>query len=218
MAGQTAVTDELLGYIETLTPEPDELRAVREETSRVPVLDGMVSMPVQATLLALFVKMLDPSRILEVGTFTGYTTLAMALASGDHCMITACDISPRWTRVAKRHWERNGVADRIDLRIGDAADTLTDLKAANAVFDLAYIDADKVGYPTYYQHSMDLVRSGGLILIDNSFCFGRVADDAATDPETEAVREANLLIQKDILAQDVTILTIGDGMTIIRRS
>jgi O-methyltransferase len=218
MAGQTAVTDALLTYVGSLTPEPDVLRAVREETSGVPALDQMVSAPVQAGLLALLVKVLDARKILEVGTFTGYSTLAMALTAHDECVITTCDTSARWTKVAKRHWERNGVAGKIDLRLGDAAETLAELVAASVTFDLAYIDANKAGYPVYYAHCMDLVRPGGLVLIDNTFCFGRVIDDAATDAETEAVRAVNELIRTDNRAADVTILTIGDGMTIIRRS
>jgi O-methyltransferase len=218
MAGQTAVTDALLTYVDSLTPEPEVLRAVREETSRVPALDQMVSAPAQVGLLALLVNMLDARRILEVGTFTGYATLAMALAAHDECVITTCDNSARWTKVAKRHWERNGVAGKIDLRLGDAAETLVGLAEEATIFDLAYIDANKSSYPVYYTRCMDLVRPGGLILLDNTFCFGRVIDDAATDAETEAVRAVNELIRTDDRAADVTVLTIGDGMTIIRRN
>jgi O-methyltransferase len=216
MAGQTAVTGDLLAYVDALTPEPDALRAVREETSRVPALDQMVSMPVQARLLALLVKVLDARRVLEVGTFTGYATLAMALAARAGCVVTTCDNSARWTRVAQRHWARNGVTDRIDLRLGEAAATLADLKREAARFDLAYIDADKAGYPAYYEYCMELVRSGGLVLMDNTFCFGRVADAAAVDAETAAIRAVNQLVERDNRAGDVTILTIGDGMTVIR--
>ncbi|RSN45177.1 SAM-dependent methyltransferase [Amycolatopsis sp. WAC 04197] len=217
MAGRTPVTGDLLAYIETITPEPEAMCELRDETSRMPVLAEMVSTAVQARLLALLTGLVGARRILEIGTFTGYSTLAMALAAPEGCVITTCDRAPRWTRIAEKHWENNGVAHKIDLRIGDADATLTGLTADGASFDLAYIDADKIGYPAYYRHCLRLVRPGGLILLDNAFCFGRVADDTAVDAETVAVREVNRLIAEDARAEHVTILPIGDGLSIVRR-
>ncbi|OXM58510.1 SAM-dependent methyltransferase [Amycolatopsis thailandensis] len=217
MADRTALTAGLLAYVDSLTPEPPALRAVRDETTRMPMLARMVSSAAQARLLALLVATIDARRVLEIGTFTGYSTLAMALSAGPDCVITTCDSVPRWTRIAKRHWDRNGVTGKITLRLGDAGATLAELVATEAEFDLAYIDADKASYPTYYRRCMRLVRPGGLVLLDNTFCLGRVADRTATDAETEAVREVNRLIKADERAQEV-VLTIGDGLTIVRRN
>jgi O-methyltransferase len=130
--------------------------------------------------------------------------------------VVTCDLSPRWPAIAAPYWQRAGVADLIDLRIGPATDTLEGLRTEGSVFDLAFVDADKSGYPGYYEQALALVRPGGLIAVDNTFCFGRVADPGAQDPETEAVHRLNTLLREDDRV-DLALLPIADGLTLLRR-
>jgi predicted O-methyltransferase YrrM len=162
--------------------------------------------------------MLDARRVVEVGTFTGYSALAMAMALPPGGRIVCCDISEEYTAVARRYWKEAGVADRIDLRLGPAKETLAKLLATDgpASHDLAFIDADKTGYDAYYEACLQLLRPGGIIAIDNVLWSGRVADPAVTDADTAALRALNAKIRDDRRV-DAVVLTVGDGLTLARR-
>lgn len=196
--------------------EPEVLRALREETAELPRASMQIA-PEEGAALAMLVRLMGARRILEVGTFTGYSSTAMALALPAGGQIVCCDVSEEWTDIARRAWARAGVADRVELRLGPALDTLDDLLAADqaGTFDLAFIDADKGNYGAYYERALRLVRRGGLIAIDNVLWSGRVADPSVTDDDTEAIRELNALIAIDDRV-DVAMLPIADGLTLAR--
>lgn len=197
--------------------EPEILERLREETASHP-RGGMQISPDQGALLGLLVELLDARRCLEIGTFTGYSSLAVALALPDDGTIVCCDVSDDYTSVARRYWADAGVAHKVDLRLAPAVDTLDRLLAdgAAATFDLAFIDADKGGYPAYWERCLALVRPGGVIAIDNVLWGGSVADPSVDDRDTRAIREANELVASDARVRHV-MLAIADGMTIARR-
>ena len=165
-------------------PEHEQLRALREYTRQLP--DGRMQItPEQGHLLALLVRLMGAHRTLEIGTFTGYSALAVALALPASGQIVACDISDEWTSIGREYWQRAGVAEKIDLRIAPALGTLlrdSNVKAGPDQFDFAFIDADKPGYDAYYEAALRLVRPGGLIVLDNMLRRGRVADPTRTMP------------------------------------
>ena len=168
--------------------------------------------------MALLVKLTGASRILEIGTYTGYSTMAMAQAMPDDGHLISCDINVEWTNSAKKHWQRAGLDERIELRIAPALDTLDSLLAhgQQETFDLVFIDADKGNYCAYYEAALLLLRPGGLALLDNTLWKGKVADDAEQDPDTIAIREVNALIFQDARV-DASINPIGDGLTLVRK-
>jgi caffeoyl-CoA O-methyltransferase len=174
--------------------------------------------PEQGQFMALLVRLLGARRCLEVGTFTGYSALACALALPPDGRLVTLDISAEWTAVARRHWLDAGVADRIDLRLGPAAGSLAALLAEGAAdsFDFAFVDADKTGYDAYYELALQLVRPGGLIAFDNVLWSGRVADPNAQDADTTALRALNRKLHADARV-DLSMLPIGDGLTLARR-
>src|SRR4029453_11033482 len=198
-------------------PEHEQLRALRELTQRMPSGHMQIT-PEQGHLLGLLVRLMAASRVLEVGTFTGYSALAIALALPTGGRLVACDINEEWTNIGRDHWRQAGVADRIDLRIGPASETLELLERDNATepFDLAFIDAEKTGYEDYYERALRLVRGGGLIVLDNMLRRGRVADPEENDPDTLALRELNSKIAGDERV-DRVLLPIASGMTLARR-
>jgi len=198
-------------------PEHDELRMLRFRTQNMP--DGRMQIgPEQGHFLALLVGAMAARRILEVGTFTGYSTLAMVQALPPDGRVIACDINDEWTAIAREHWKRAGVADRIDVRIAPAVETLRLLEGEGRTshFDLAFIDADKTGYDTYYEGALRLVRPGGLIILDNMLRRGRVADPNENDADTVALRKLNSKISCDERV-DRVLLPIASGMTLARR-
>jgi len=154
----------------------------------------------------------------EVGTFTGYSALAMAMALPPGGRVLCCDVSAEYTAVARRYWQEAGVADRIDLRLGPATETLAGLLQAEGPGsqDLAFIDADKSGYDAYYEACLQLLRPGGLIALDNVLWYGRVADAAVNDPDTVALRALNLKLRDDRRV-DAVVLSVGDGLTLARK-
>jgi O-methyltransferase len=156
--------------------------------------------------------------VLELGTFTGYGALCMARALPPGGRLVTCDISERWTRIARQYWERAGVAERIELRLEKAAEVLDALLAENGPdsFDLIFIDADKAGYPDYFERALTLVRPGGLIALDNTLFFGRVVDPAAQDPDTLAIRELNAALRGDDRV-DLSLIPMADGITLARK-
>jgi predicted O-methyltransferase YrrM len=192
------------------------LTALRAETASLPDANMQIA-PEEGALLALLVRLLPARRIVEVGTFTGYSSTAMALAQPDGGRITCCDVSPEWTDIARRAWTDAGVADHVDLRLAPALETLDGLLAAGEEdgYDLAFIDADKPTYDAYYERALRLVRSGGLIAIDNVLWSGRVADPSDRDESTEAIRALNAKIAADERV-DVVMIPIADGVTLAR--
>jgi predicted O-methyltransferase YrrM len=172
----------------------------------------------QGALMALLVRLIGARRTLEIGVFTGYSALAVALALPPEGRIVACDVSEEWTDIARRHWEKAGVAHKIDLRLARATKTLDALLAAGGAggYDFAFIDADKSGYAAYYERCLQLVRAGGLIAIDNTLWSGAVIDASKGDEDTEAIRALNEALHRDERV-DVALLTVGDGLTLARK-
>lgn len=211
-------TPQLFDYLHSVSlREPEALRQLREETSRLPHA-GMQIDPEQGQLMALLARLVGARRCLEIGTFTGYSALWVALALPADGRIIACDINPETTALAQRHWQRAGVSDKITLRLGPALATLDALRAAgeDGAFDFAFIDADKENYDGYYERVLQLLRPGGLVLIDNVLWGGAVADPADRDPSTRALRALNRKIHEDQRV-DASLLAIGDGMTLARK-
>ncbi|MGH3820583.1 MAG: O-methyltransferase, partial [Pseudonocardiaceae bacterium] len=157
-------------------------------------------------------------RVLEIGTFTGYSTLCMARALPAGGRLVTCDISKKWPAIAAPYWERAGVADRIDVRIGDAHETLTELLAEQGPdsFDFVFIDADKAHYQQYYEDAIRLVKPGGLVALDNTLFLGRVIDSTAQDPDTTAIRELNALLHDDDRVE-MCLLVMADGITLAHK-
>lgn len=219
MARTPTLNNEKL-YDYTLTTwlrDSDLKRRLREETAKL-TAGGMQIGPDQGQLMALLVKSIGARRIVEIGTFTGYSALCMAEAMPEDGQLIACDVSAEWTAIARRYWQEAGVADRIDLRLGAATDTLYRLlgDGQNGAFDLAFIDADKANYERYYESCLLLLRKGGLILIDNVLWGGSVMDPNKTDDDTVAIRELNLKLRDDDRI-DLALIPTGDGLTIARK-
>lgn len=219
MAGQLAASQDLLDYVRRVSLRDDDLlRGLRAETAGLPALAAMVTMPEEAQLLALLVRLTGAVNALEIGTFTGYGTLCVARALPPGGTVVTCDITDRWVRVGRPYWTRAGVADRIDVRVGPALDTLTTLRAERGPesFDFVFIDADKANYVGYYERALALLRPGGLIVVDNTLYFGRVVDPAAQDPDSRAIRRLNAALHTDERV-DVSMLAIADGVTLVRK-
>ena len=215
---RTFLPEPLEQYLfDVLSPRTAVQERLRTETQGLPQA-GMQIGPDQGLFLGLLVRMLDARRVVEVGTFTGYSALAMAMALPPGGRVLCCDISEEYTAIARRYWKEAGVENRIALRLGPAKETLTGVLAAEggASQDLAFIDADKTGYDVYYELCLQLVRPGGIITIDNVLWSGRVADPAVKDADTAALRALNLKIRDDQRV-DAVVLTVGDGLTLARR-
>ncbi|RYU57754.1 SAM-dependent methyltransferase [Methylolobus aquaticus] len=207
------LSDPLYQYLLTNSVRESPLLAeLREETSALPGA-GMQITPEQGQFMALLVRLTGTRRIIEIGVFTGYSSLAMALALPEGGQLVACDINPDWTAIAQGYWTRAGVADRIELRLGPALQTLDSLLASGEAghFDLAFIDADKTAYDGYYERCLELLRPGGLILIDNVLWGGRVADATHSDPDTIAIRALNAKIRDDQRVS-CSLVPIADGL------
>jgi len=171
--------------------------------------------PEQGQFMALLVKLANVQRALEVGVFTGYSALTVALALPPTGQLIACDVSAEYTAIAQQYWQKAGVADKIDLRLAPATETLQQLIDAGETntFDFAFIDADKSNYDTYYEQALQLVRSGGLVAIDNVLWYGRVADPTVTDNRTQKIRALNQKLAQDDRI-DLSLLPLGDGLTL----
>jgi predicted O-methyltransferase YrrM len=218
MTRNTVVSEAIERYVHGVfskeTPVQQRLRA---ETARMPH-GGMQIGPDQGALLALLARLVGARRALEVGTFTGYSALAVASALPADGKLIACDVSEEWTYVARRYWGEAKLSDRIELRLGPAAETLAALLRESGAesFDFAFIDADKENYDAYYEACLRLVRPGGLIAVDNTLWGGAVADPKAKDPETEAIRALNLKVRDDDRVE-ACLLTVGDGVLLARK-
>lgn len=197
--------------------EPAILARLRAETARLSAARMQIS-PEQGQFMALLVKLLGARRCLEVGTFTGYSALACALALPADGRLIALDVSEEWTAVGRRYWDEAGVGDRIELRLGPAGDSLRQLRreGMDGSFDFMFIDADKTGYADYVEQGCRLVRGGGLIAIDNVLWGGSVADPADQEPDTVALRALNAAL-KDDRRFDLSMVPIGDGLTLLRK-
>ncbi len=207
----------VLGYIAARTTQPDalQLRLIEETAERTGARAGMQISSDQGALLALLVQLTAASNVVEVGTFTGYSSLAIARALPAGGRLLCCDVSTEWTDIARRYWAEAGVDDRITLTIAPAADTLAALPL-DVPIDLAFIDADKTGYATYYEEILARLRPNGLILVDNTLWSGRVVDDAADDVDTVAIRTFNDAVAADVRVESF-ILPVADGLTLIRK-
>jgi predicted O-methyltransferase YrrM len=207
------LTDDLVDYVRRYgVREHPALARLRDDTSSMPVAQMQIA-PEQGAFMALLVRLIGARRILEIGTFTGYSSTAMALALPPDGRIMCLDVSEEWTSRAQEAWAEAGVADRAELRIGPAAESLETLDDDS--FDLAFIDADKTGYDTYYEGCLRVVRPGGLILIDNVLQGGRVVDPSADDENVQAIRALNEKIASDERV-DMTLLPVADGLTMAR--
>jgi len=196
-------------------PDADQLELQRITREKTGSAAGMQIGDDQAVLMEMLVRAMGATRAVEIGTFTGYSALAVARGLGPGGRLLCCDISQEWTSIARAAWQRAGVADRIELRLGPALDTLRALPPG-AQFDFAFIDADKPGYPQYYQEVLSRLRPGGLMLLDNTLQDGRVVGDLAGDADVEAIRSVNDTIAADPRVQ-VVLLPIGDGVTIVQK-
>lgn len=202
---------------EQMSRETPEQKALRAATFAGPH-SGMMSRPETDAFLQLLIRLTGARRVLEIGTFTGSGSLAMALALPEDGRIIACDVSAEWTSIGRKHWQQAGVAGKIDLRLAPAAETLEALLKDGQAdrFDLAFIDADKTGYDTYYEACLKLVRRGGLLVLDNMLWSGDVADPSVHDADTDALRALNLKIQRDDRV-DFCLLSADDGILLARR-
>jgi len=194
--------------------EPDILHKLRKETAHDPMARMQIA-PEQGQFMALLVRLMSAKKCLEIGVYTGYSSLCIALALPADGKITACDLSDEWTRIARRYWKEAGVAQKIELRLAPALKTLDELLAENqaGTFDFAFIDADKENYLAYYERCLKLLRRGGLIAIDNTLWSGRVAEPDNREADTVALREFNRKLHLD---QRITLslLPIADGLTL----
>jgi len=212
------LTDELYDYMYSVSlREPEILRRLREETSHDPMAMMQIS-PEQGQFMSMLIKLLGASRTLEVGVFTGYSSLCVALALPPHGKLIACDISKKWTDVARRYWQEGGVADIVELHLAPAIETMDHLLAhqESGKFDFIFIDADKDNYDGYYERALSLLRADGLMAIDNVFWGGRVADPREREKDTLAVRALNEKIRDDKRV-DLSMIPIGDGLTLARK-
>lgn len=213
-----SLTDSLYDYLLSVSlREPDLLLKLREETAADPAANMQIS-PEQGQFMGLLVRLMGARRCLEIGVFTGYSSLSIALALPEDGRIVACDISEKWTSVARRYWAAAGVAHKIDLRLATAMETLDRLIAAGeaGTFDFAFIDADKENYVGYYERALQLLRPGGLVVADNTLWSGRVADPENAEADTVALRHFNELLHGDSRV-DLSLVPIGDGLSLARK-
>jgi predicted O-methyltransferase YrrM len=213
-----SMTDDLYGYmLQTSLREAPLLTRLRDETAAHP-RGGMQISPEQGQFMQLLVKLMGARRCIEVGVFTGYSSLAVAMALPADGRILACDVSEEFTSVARRYWKEAGVAGKIELVLAPATETLdARLKTGEAVsYDLAFIDADKANYAQYYERILKLLRPGGLVLVDNVLWSGAVIDAEDQSEDTVAIRAFNKLLQQDERV-DLSMLPVGDGLTLARK-
>jgi predicted O-methyltransferase YrrM len=201
-------------FVSVSLRESDLLRRLRRETAALE-RGHMQIAPEQGQFMALLARLMGARRCLEVGVFTGYSTLCVASALPADGRVVACDVNEEWTTIARRYWHEAGVVERIELHLAPAVETLDRLLAEGQAhrFDFAFIDADKPNYGNYYERALVLLRPGGLVAVDNTLWYGRVADPANHDAETEAVRAFNAAL-KDDARIELSLVPIGDGMTL----
>jgi caffeoyl-CoA O-methyltransferase len=212
------LTDDLYRYLlDVSLREPDLLRQLREETASHPQSSMQIA-PEQGQFMALLVRLIGARTTLEVGVFTGYSSLVVALALPPDGTIVACDVSEEYTAVARRYWQEAGVSEKINLRLAPAIETLDALLEAGRAdtFDFAFIDADKESYDAYYERALRLLRPGGLMVIDNVLKGGDVADPFVTTPAVAAIRALNKKLHHDDRI-DLSLIPVADGLTLARK-
>ena len=212
------LTDRLHQYLlDVSVRETTAQKTLREVTQGMQWAQMQIA-PEQGAFMAFLIKLIGARKCLEVGVFTGYSTLSVAQALPADGKIVACDISEEWTRVARQYWLAAGVTNKIDLRIAPAIDTLQQLldQGEQSSFDFAFIDADKTSYDNYYEYCLRLLRSGGVIALDNTLWGGSVADVHVQDADTNAIRAMNTKILNDRRV-DMTMLPVADGLTLVRK-
>jgi caffeoyl-CoA O-methyltransferase len=219
MANRTIeLTPELYEYVLAhVAPPPDDVERwlIEETRSRVDAFAGMQIAPDQGAFMGLIARVIGARHAVEVGTFTGYSALCVARALPPDGRLLCCDVSEEWTAIGREAWERAGVADRIDLRIAPAIETLRALPQEER-FDLAFIDADKTGYASYYDEILPRLHPNALLLVDNVLWGGAVVDESAHDDDTEAIRAFNDMVTADERVDSV-IAGVGDGLTLVRK-
>ncbi len=216
--GRLGLSEALYDYILSASlREADVLRRLREETAQMPMPIMQIA-PEQGQFMALVVELIGAKRTLEVGVFTGYSSLAVALALPDDGHITACDVSEEWTAVARRYWTEAGVAHKIDLRLAPAIETLDALLVDGQAgsYDFAFIDAEKTEYADYYERVLQLLRQGGLVAVDNVLWNGAVADPDDDREDTNAIRAFNEKLHADHRVS-LSLLPLADGLTLARK-
>jgi len=212
------LTDSLHEYLLSVSlREPELLARLRQETAGLQESRMQIG-PEQGQFMAFLLRLMGAKRCLEIGVFTGYSSLAAALALPEDGRIIACDVSEEWTAIARRYWREAGVEGKIELRLGPALDTLDQLLGEGEAgrFDFAFIDADKENYLSSYERVLPLLRSGGLIAVDNVLWSGRVADPEVADADTVAIRHFNDCLHRDERV-DLCVVPIGDGLTLARK-
>ena len=213
-----SLTDSLYDYLLAVSlREPEVLRRLRDETGNLPESRMQIA-PEQGQFMALLARLTGARRCIEVGVFTGYSSLVLSLALPDDGRILACDVSDEWTSVARRYWAAAGVAHKIDLRLAPALETLGGLLAAGDAgsYDFVFLDADKENYLRYYELALELLRPGGLIVADNTLWSGRVVDPANDEATTVALRQFNEYLHRDERV-DLSLVPVGDGLTLARK-
>jgi len=211
-----ALTPKLYEYLVAHGHNDDPIRAeLVAETAKLGLISGMQIAADQGTFMAILASAIGARSAVEVGTFTGYSALCVARALPADGKLLCCDVNEQWTSVGRRYWERAGVANKITLKLGPAAETLKALPASHT-FDFAFIDADKTSYAIYYEEILKRMRPSGLVLIDNVLWNGAIIDEAKQDADTQALRKLNDFIAKDPRVEAV-MLGIADGLTIVRK-
>jgi predicted O-methyltransferase YrrM len=215
----TGLDNSLRDYMVSVSVrEAPILAELREETAPLEAA-GMQLAPEQGQFMTFLVKTLGARRCLEVGTFTGYSSLTVALALPDDGRLVACDVSDEWTSIARRYWEKAGVAHKIDLRLAPATETLAALAAdpqEQSAYDFAFIDADKENYAAYFDYALQLLRPGGVVAFDNVLWGGRIVDETAKDSSTQSLRSLNAQLYQDERV-DVSLVPVGDGLYLARK-
>ncbi len=212
------LSNELYDYFCSVSlREPEILRQLREETAQLSS-GGMQVSPEQGQFMRLLVELIDAKKCLEIGTFTGYSSLSVALSLPEDGTLVACDKSEEWTSIARRYWKSAGVGKKIELLLGPAIESLDKLlkEGQAGTFDFAFIDADKSNYIGYYERVLSLVRRGGLILVDNVLWSGKVADASNSEDDTITIREFNQRLRNDERIF-LSMIPIGDGLTLARK-
>lgn len=212
------LNEALIAYLRSVSlRETALMQRLREETARLPNSNMQIA-PEQGQFMALLVELIGARKALEVGVFTGYSSLAVAQALPDDGLLIACDVSEEWTRIARRYWEEAGVDHKIDLRLAPGQETLDRLLAEGqeGSFDFAFLDADKAGYAAYYEKILRLLRPGGLLLVDNVLWSGDVADPGVQDASTVALRAFNQQLHTDQRVS-LSMIPLADGVTLARK-
>jgi predicted O-methyltransferase YrrM len=197
--------------------ESPVLEALRTETTQHSMVRMQIS-PEQGQFMTLLLRLINAKRAIEVGVYTGYSSICIAEALGQDGQLIACDVNEEWTTMASQYWQRAGLSERIDLRLAPARETLQGLidDGQQGAFDFVFIDADKTHYETYYEQALVLLKSGGLVAVDNTLWSGSVVDDTKDDEDTIAIRRFNDKVAADERV-DLSLLPLGDGLTLLRK-